>query len=97
VLHRNLSSEMILSKTSGAQFQMDLVDVIPPCNDHHYTLEAVDHLSKFRYFGHLSREWQNFFLLCLLSSSIMPKTLHSDNGAKVCGISYLSVVHCEWF
>jgi hypothetical protein len=72
---------MIFSKTSGSRFQMDLV-MMPPYNDHHYILRVVDHLSKFGYVYPIKQRTEKEVrdgLLCILSTSIMPKILQSDN------------------
>ena len=39
---------MMLSKSAGARFQMDLIE-LPPFNGYDHMLRVVDHLSKFGY------------------------------------------------
>jgi hypothetical protein len=54
---------------------------------HNYILSIVDHLSKFRYVQPLKRrcsEEVGDALISILSMSIMPRILQSDNGGKVC-------------
>jgi hypothetical protein len=77
---------MILSKSAGARLQMDLV-TMPVYNDHNYILRVVDHLSKFGYVAALKQRTAKEVgdaLLKILSSSIMPKILQSNNGGEVC-------------
>jgi len=77
---------MILSKVSGARFQMDLVQMLE-YNSFNYILHVVDHLSKF---GSVHPLWKRNAkevgnaLVCSLSHSIMPRILQSDNGGEVC-------------
>ena len=86
---------MILSKASGARFQMDLVQM-PEYNSFNYILHVVDHLSKFGYVHPLVRRNAKEVgdaLVCILSHSIMPRILQSDNGAEVC-ISFGFTMFC---
>jgi hypothetical protein len=59
--------------------------MMPPYNDHHYILRVVDHLSKFGYVYPIKQRTEKEVrdgLLCILSTSIMPKILQSDNGGR---------------
>ncbi len=84
--------KMILSKTAGARFQMDLV-TMPVYNDHNYILQVMDHLPKFGYITVIKQRTAKEVgdaLLRFLSSSIMPKILQSDNGGDVCSTFFFT-------
>jgi len=78
--------KMILSKSCGHRFQMDLIEM-PPCGEHNYILRVVDHLSKFGYVHPLksrtSLEVGNA-LVTVIATSMTPRILQSDNGGEVC-------------
>jgi hypothetical protein len=77
--------KMILSKSSGARFQMDLISM-DEFNGYNYILRVVDHLSKFGYVFPLKRRTSEEVgdgLISILSMSIMPRILQSDNGGEV--------------
>ena len=76
---------MMLSKSAGARFQMDLIE-LPPFNGYDHMLRVVDHLSKFGYVYPVktkTSEEVGKALLCIISTSIMPSILQSDNGGEV--------------
>jgi hypothetical protein len=76
---------MMLSKRSGARFQMDLINM-PEYDGYNYILRVVDHLSKFGYVFPLvtrTSEEVGDALVFILSTSIMPRILQSDNGGEV--------------
>jgi len=77
--------KMILSKKVGSRFQMDLIEM-PPYQDYCYILRVVDHLSKYGYVRPIkarsSQEVGNA-LLSIVSTSITPRILQSDNGGEV--------------
>jgi len=76
---------MILSKRCGSRFQMDLIEM-PPFDGFHSILRVVDHLSKYGFVGPLvnrSSEEVGYNLLTIISSSITPGVLQSDNGGEV--------------
>jgi hypothetical protein len=78
--------KMILTKTAGGRFQMDLI-MMPEYNGYNYILRVVDHLSKFGYVHPIKQRTAvevGHALLAILSTSIMPKILQSDNGGEVC-------------
>ena len=79
--------KMILSKKVGSRFQMDLIEM-PPYQDYCYILRVVDHLSKYGYVRPIkarsSHEVGNA-LLSIVSTSITPRILQSDNGGEVSG------------
>ncbi len=84
--------KMILSKTAGARFLMDLV-TMPVYNNHNYILRVMDHLSKFGYIAAIKQRTAKEVgdaLLRILSSSIMPKILQLDNGGEVCSTFFLT-------
>jgi hypothetical protein len=77
--------KMIMSKSAGSRFQMDLIE-LPPYNGYDHILRVVDHLSKFGYVYPVkskTSEEVGKSLLCILSTSIMPSILQSDNGGEV--------------
>lgn len=85
--------KMILSKSAGARFQMDLIE-LPPFNGYDHMLRVVDHLSKFGYVYPVktkTAEEVGKSLLCILSTSIMPSILQSDNGGEVSNSSIKSL------
>ncbi len=64
---------------------MDLIE-LPPFNGFYHILRVVDHLSKFGYmYPAMSKgsEEVGKSLLCIISTSIMPSTLQSDNGGEL--------------
>jgi hypothetical protein len=66
--------KMILSKSAGARFQMDLVEM-PEYNEHKYILRVVDHLSKYGYVHPLKRRTATEVgdgLLRILATSLGP-------------------------
>jgi hypothetical protein len=77
--------KMILSKKVGSRFQMDLIEM-PPYQDYCYILRVIDHLSKCGYVRPIkarsSVEVGNA-LLSIVSTSITPQILQSDNGGEV--------------
>jgi len=77
--------KMILSKKVGSRFQMDLIEM-PPYQDYCYILCVVDHLSKYGYVRPIkarsSVEVGNA-LLSIVSTSITPRILQSNNGGEV--------------
>jgi hypothetical protein len=80
--------KMILSKSVGSRYQMDLIEM-PPCRDHRYILRVVDHLSMYGFVAPLyqrTSEEVGFALLQIVSRSIVPEILQSDNGSEVSGI-----------
>jgi hypothetical protein len=83
---------MILSKRVGSRYQMDLMEM-PPYQDYRYILRVVDHLSQYGFvapLAHRSSKEVATSLLAILSCSIMPDILQSDNGGEV---SYLGVAY----
>ncbi len=77
--------KMMLSKSAGARFQIYLIE-LPPYNGYDHMLRVVDHLSKFGYVYSVktkTSEEVGKSLLCILSTSIMPSILQSDNGGEV--------------
>ncbi len=76
--------KMILSKKVGSRFQMDLIKM-PPYQEYCYILRIVDHLSKYGYVrpikARTSVEVGNA-LLSIMSTSITPRILQSDNGGR---------------
>ena len=77
--------KMILSKSCGARFQMDLIEM-PPYQQAKYILRVVDHLSKYGYVRPLPQR-SSFAvgraLLTIISTCITPRILQSDNGGEV--------------
>lgn len=64
---------------------MDLIE-LPPFNGYDHMLRVVDHLSKFGYVYPVktkTSEEVGKALLCIISTSIMPSILQSDNGGEV--------------
>jgi hypothetical protein len=76
--------KMILSKKVGSRFQMDLIKM-PPYH-YCYILRVIDYLSKYGYVRPIkarsSVEVGNA-LLSIVSTSITPRILQSDNGGEV--------------
>ncbi len=59
---------------------------MPPFNGFDHMLRVVDHLSKFGYVYPVkskTSEEVGKSLLCIISTSIMPSILQSDNGGEV--------------
>jgi hypothetical protein len=81
--------KMILSNCAGSRFQMDLI-MMPPCRGYTQILRVVDHLSKYYIAPMKSKSATECAdaLLRILSGSIMPKILQSDNGGEVCMFCY---------
>ena len=78
--------KMILSNRAGSRFQMDLIKM-PPCRGYTQILRVVDHLSKYGYVAPMKSKSATECadaLVRILSGSIMPKILQSDNGGEVC-------------
>jgi hypothetical protein len=75
------------TKKVGSRFQMDLIKM-PPYQDYCYILRVVDHLSKYGYVRPIkarsSHEVGNA-LLSIVSTSVTPCILQSDNGGEVSG------------
>jgi hypothetical protein len=79
--------KMILSKSAGARFQMDLVEMLE-YNEHKYILRVVDHLLKYGYVHPLKRRTATEVgdaLLRILATSLRPRILQSDNGSEFLG------------
>ncbi len=79
--------KMILTKSAGARFQMDLVQM-PEFNSYSYILRVVDHLSKYGFVFLLKRRTAQEVgdgLLHILAASVGPRILQSDNGSKFLG------------
>jgi hypothetical protein len=79
--------KMILSKSAGARFQMDLVQM-PEFNNYNYILRVVDHLSKYGFVFPLKRHTAQEVgdgLLHILGASVEPQILQSDNGLEFQG------------
>jgi hypothetical protein len=75
---------MILSKTVGSRFQMDLTEM-PPFQEYCYILHVVDHLSKYGYVRPIKARTSmeaGKALLSIVSTSITPRILQSDNGGR---------------
>jgi len=97
--------KMILSKSCGHRFQMDLIEM-PPCGEHNYILRVVDHLSKFGYVHPLksrtSLEVGNA-LVTVIATSMTPRILQSDNGGEVCvdqvfySFYFFSISECHFY
>jgi len=76
---------MILPKKVGSRFQMDLVEM-PEYNGFRYILRVVDHLSCYGYVAPLRQkesEEIGLALVRIISTSIAPEVLQSDNGREV--------------
>ena len=76
---------MILPKKVGSRFQMDLVEM-PEYNGFRYILRVVDHLSCYGYVAPLrvkQAEEIGMALVRIVSTSIAPEVLQSDNGREV--------------
>ena len=79
-----------MSQRVGSRFQMDLIEM-PPFQGWRHILRVVDHLSLYGFVAPLKRRESNEIgtrLIQILSQSIMPEVLQSDNGAEV-SIDYL--------
>ncbi len=77
--------KMILTKSAGTRFQMDLVQ-LPEYNGYNYLLRVVDHLSKYGFVRPLKKRTATEVgdaLLCIISGSVGPRILQSDNGGEV--------------
>lgn len=77
--------KMILPKKVGSRFQMDLVEM-PEYNGFRYILRVVDHLSCYGYVAPLRQkesEEIGLALVRIISTSIAPEVLQSDNGREV--------------
>lgn len=88
--------KMILSNRAGSRFQMDLIKM-PPCRGYTQILRVVDHLSKYGYVAPMKSKSATECadaLVRILSGSIMPKILQSDNGGEVCIYVLPSNVAC---
>jgi hypothetical protein len=87
--------KMMLSKTAGARFQMDLID-LPPFNGFDHILRVVDHFSKFGYMYPVKSkcsEESGESLLCIILMSIMPSILQSNNGGEL--LPFLNKLLCS--
>ena len=74
-----------MSQRVGSRFQMDLIEM-PPFQGWRHILRVVDHLSLYGFVAPLKRRESNEIgtrLIQILSQSIMPEVLQSDNGAEV--------------
>jgi hypothetical protein len=74
--------KMILSKKVGSRFQMDLIEM-PPYQEYCYIFCVVDHLSKYGYIRPIKARSSlevGTALLSIVSTSITPQILQSDNG-----------------
>jgi hypothetical protein len=74
--------KMIVSKKVGSRFRMDLIKM-PPYQEYCYILHVVDHLSKYGYVRPIKA--RSFVevgtaLLSIVSTSITPQILQSNNG-----------------
>jgi hypothetical protein len=79
--------KIILSKSAGARFQMDLVEM-PEYNEHKYILHVVDHLSKYGYVHPLKRRTATEVgdaLLRIIATSLGSRILPSDDGGEFLG------------
>jgi hypothetical protein len=77
--------KMILSKSVGSHYQMDLIKM-PPVQGFRYILRNVDHLSQYGFVAPLhfqNQEEVGAELLKILCQAIIPDILQSDNGSKV--------------
>jgi hypothetical protein len=77
---------MILSKKCGSRFQMDLIEM-PPFQSYSYILWVVDHLSKYGYVWPVKTRTSlevGRALVTIVTNSITPWILQSNNGAEVC-------------
>jgi hypothetical protein len=86
-ISKRQSLKMILSKSAGARFQMDLVQM-PEFNHYNYILRAVDHLSKYGFVFPLKRRTAQEVgdgLLHILAASVGPQIFQSDNGLEFLG------------
>ncbi len=74
-----------MSQRVGSRFQMDLIEM-PPFQGWRHILRVVDHLSPYGFVAPLKQRESNGIgtrLIQILSQSIMPEVLQSDNGAEV--------------
>lgn len=85
---------MILSKKCGSRFQMDLIEM-PPFQSYSYILRVVDHLSKYGYVRPVKTRTSlevGRALITIVSNSITPRILQSDNGGEVCSLILRSLL-----
>jgi hypothetical protein len=76
--------KMILSKRVGLRFQMDLIEM-PPYQEYCCILHVVDQLSKYRYVHPIKARSSvevGTALLSIVSTSITPQILQSNNGGR---------------
>ncbi len=76
--------KMILSKSAGSRFQMDLIKM-PPCRGYTQILRVVDHLSKYGYVAPMKSKSATECadaLVRILSGSIMQKYYSPTTVAK---------------
>ncbi len=77
---------MILSKKCRSRFQMDLIEM-PLFNEYTYILRVVDHLFKYGYVQPVKTQTSlevRRALTTIVSNSITPRILQSNNGGEVC-------------
>ena len=77
--------KMIISKRCGSRFQMDTIEM-PSYLGYRYILRVIDHLSNYGFVGklkHRNGEEMGDELVRILSSSMIPDVLQSDNGREV--------------
>ncbi len=77
--------KMIISKCCGSSFQMDTIEM-PSYLGYCYILRVVDHLSNYGFVGKVKQrnsEEIDDELVRILSSSMIPNVLQSDNGKDV--------------
>jgi len=77
--------KMILLQRVGSRFQVDLIEM-PPCDTYRHILHVVHHFSLYGFVAPLKQVLASEIdeqLIKILSFSIMPKVLQSDNGGEV--------------
>jgi hypothetical protein len=77
--------KMILLQRVGSRFQMDLIEM-PPCDTYRHILHVVHHFSLYGFVAPLKQILASEIgeqLIKILSFSIMPEVLQSDNGGEV--------------
>jgi hypothetical protein len=88
--------KMILSKSVGSRYQMDLIEM-PPVHGYRYILRVLDHLSQYGFVHALQQrssiEVANG-LLTILCHAIIPEILQSDNGGEVSLMDSIWSVGC---
>jgi hypothetical protein len=77
--------KMILLQRVGSRFQVDLIEM-PPCDTYRHILHVVHHFSLYGFVAPLKQILASEIgeqLIKILSFSIMPEVLQSDNGGEV--------------